>query len=208
MYRFITICMILAFVSIILHISTTKGTIITQNGTKDYSQLSSDIKSYEDAALKPNRMYLEEMQKEDRAIAGPFGIASGSIDVRSPHHITTMKQQKQVMNLLEQSKDSESDFDAIRKSIDKTLQNVVFDSKYLTKYQKLLLKNIQDGNGIHTRNMEQGIEDQKLTYDELIKILPQVNNLTRKDYVFNHALYSINTKQSSVDKAVLSQFNT
>lgn len=208
MYRFITICMILAFFSIIFHISTSEGTVIYNNSTGDYKQLSSDIKSYKDAAIKPNRMYLEELQKEDRAIAGPFGIASGSIDVRSPHHITTMKQQKQIMNLLEQSKDSESDFDAIRTSMDKTLQNVVFDSNYLTKYQKQLLKNIQDGNGIHTKNMEQGIEDQKLTYDELIKILPQMNNLTRKDYIFDHQLYSINTKQSSVDKAVLSQFNT
>ena len=64
------------------------------------------------------------------------------------------------------------------------------------------------GQAIPTATAQDAIRDEKLTYEELKKLLPQFQKVDEKPVLFNHRTFSIQSRPGSTEKAIESAFET
>ena len=161
------------------------------------------------ARISPSRLFVEEMQKEDKWISGVWGVSSSSFDIRSPYQITSYKQQNEVQEILNKLKQTmdETEYIKLRKQIELKAReyNTTIDT-ILTKNQVKVLESITNGQAIPTYVAGDALMDEKLTYDEIVKLFPQFKTLDQKPTIFNHKQFSIQTRPGSTERAIEASF--
>ena len=161
------------------------------------------------ARISPSRLFVEEMKKEDKWISGVWGVSSSSFDIRSPYQITSYNQQNEVQDILNKLKTamSESEYIKLRTEMEEKASeyNTTIDN-ILTKNQIQVLESITNGQAIPTVVAGDALEDEKLTYDEIVKLFPQFKTMEQKPTIFNHKQFSIQTRPGSTEKAIEASF--